>query len=149
MTKPAKFQKGRRKSNVEYNQELNEYNKKQSKKPLSEQVKKALKEKAATSKYSYSDLVKVFKRGQSAYLSSGSRNVSMYAWSMARVNKFLKGHGISDKDIYSKNKKSEKRKFSPGQLFIYEYLRKNKTNNISKAWKEWKKLENKSKYIKM
>ena len=107
MTKPAKFQKGRRKSNVEYNQELNEYNKKQSKKPLSEQVKKALKEKAATSKYSYSDLVNVFKRGQSAYLSSGSRNVSMYAWAMARVNKFLKGHGISDKDIYSKNKKSD------------------------------------------
>jgi len=105
MSKPAKFDKGRRKSNAEYNQELNEYNKKQSKKPLSEQVKKALKEKAATSKYSYSDLVKVFKRGQGAYLSSGSRNVSMYAWSMARVNKFLKGHGISDKDIYSKNKK--------------------------------------------
>jgi len=105
MPKPAKFQKGRRKSNTEYNQELNEYNKKQSRKPLSEQVKKALKEKAATSKYSYTDLVKVFKRGQSAYLSSGSRNVSMYAWSMARVNKFLKGHGISDKDIYSKNKK--------------------------------------------
>ena len=105
MPKPAKFQKGRRKSNAEYNQELNEYNKKQSRKPLSEQVKKALKEKAATSKYSYTDLVKVFKRGQSAYLSSGSRNVSMYAWSMARVNKFLKGHGISDKDIYSKNKK--------------------------------------------
>ena len=108
MPKPAKFEKGRRKSNAKYNQELNEYNKKQSKKPLSEQVKKALKEKAATSKYSYSDLVKVFKRGQSAYLSSGSRNVSIYAWSMARVNKFLKGHGISDKDIYSKNKKSEK-----------------------------------------
>lgn len=107
MPKPAKFQKGRRKSNAEYNQELNEYNKKQSRKPLSEQVQKALKEKAATSKYSYSDLVKVFKRGQSAYLSSGSRNVSMYAWSMARVNKFLKGHGISDKDIYSKNKKPD------------------------------------------
>ena len=108
MPKPAKFDKGRRKSNAEYKQELNEYNKKQSKKPLSEQVKKALKEKAATSKYSYTDLVKVFKRGQSAYLSSGSRNVSMYAWSMARVNKFLKGHGISDKDIYLKNKKSDK-----------------------------------------
>ena len=107
MPKPAKFEKGRRKSNAEYNQKLHEYNKKQSKKPLSEQVKKALKEKAATSKYSYSDLVNVFKRGQSAYLSSGSRNVSMYAWAMARVNKFLKGHGISDKDIYSKNKKPD------------------------------------------
>jgi len=107
MPKPAKFQKGRRKSNAEYNQELNEYNKKQSRKPLSEKVQKDLKEKAATSKYSYSDLVKVFKRGQSAYLSSGSRNVSMHAWSMARVNKFLRGHGISDKDIYSKNKKPD------------------------------------------
>ena len=122
MTKPAKFDKGRRKSNAEYNQELNEYNKKQSKKALSEQVKKALKEKAATSKYSYSDLVKVFKRGQNAYLSSGSRNVSMYAWSMARVNKFLKGHGISDKDIYSKNKKSD----------INEQV-KNLINQIKKA----------------
>lgn len=48
-----------------------------------------------------------------------------------------------------KNKKSEKRKFSPGQLFIHEYLKINKTNNISKAWKKWKKLENKSKYIEM
>jgi len=107
MPKPAKFQKGRRKSNAEYNQELNEYNKKQSKKPLSEKVQKDLKEKAATSKYSYSDLVKVFKRGQGSYLSSGSRNVTMYAWSMARVNKFLKGHGTSDRDILSKKKKPD------------------------------------------
>ena len=50
MPKPAKFQKGRRKSDAEYKQELNEYNKKQSKKPLSQQVQKTLKEKAATSK---------------------------------------------------------------------------------------------------
>jgi len=105
MPKPAKFQAGRRKSNAKYNEELDQINKKQLKKPLSQQVQKTLKEKAATSKYSYSDLVKVYKRGQGSYLSSGKKNISMTQWAMARVNKFLKGHGISDKDIYSKNKK--------------------------------------------
>ena len=74
-------------------------------KALSLQVQKTLKEKAATSKYSYSDLVKVYKRGQGSYLSSGKKNISMIQWAMARVNKFLRGHGISDKDLYLKYKK--------------------------------------------
>ena len=108
MPKPAKFQKGRRKSNAEYNQELKEYNKKQSRKPLSEQVKKALLKKAEESNFTFSQLAAVFRRGQSAYLSSGSKNVSMHAWSMARVNSFISGNGgarKADADIYSKNKK--------------------------------------------
>ena len=108
MPKPAKFQKGRRKSNAEYNQELNEYNKKQSRKPLGEQVKKALLKKAEESNFTFSQLAAVFRRGQSAYLSSGSKNVSMHAWSMARVNSFISGKGAArkaDADIYSKNQK--------------------------------------------
>ena len=110
MPKPAKFQKGRRKSNAEYNQELNEYNKKQSRKPLSEQVKKALLKKAEESNFTFSQLAAVFRRGQSAYLSSGSRNVSMHAWSMARVNSFISGKGgarKADADIYSKSKRPD------------------------------------------
>ena len=105
MPKPAKFQKGRRKSNAEYNQELNEYNKKQSRKPLSEQVKKALLKKAEESNFTFSQLAAVFRRGQSAYLSSGSRNVSMHAWSMARVNSFISGKGgarKADADVVKK-----------------------------------------------
>ena len=108
MSKPAKFQKGRRKSDAEYNQQLNEYNKKQSKKPLSEQVKKALLKKAEESNFTFSQLAAVFRRGQNAYLSSGSRNVSMHAWSMARVNSFISGKGgarKADADIYLKNQK--------------------------------------------
>jgi len=113
MPKPAKFQKGRRKSDAEYNQELKEYNKKQSRKPLSEQVKKALLKKAEESKFTFSQLAAVFRRGQSAYLSSGSKNVSMHAWSMATVDSFISGKGRAgrarraDKDIYSKNKKPD------------------------------------------
>ena len=110
MPKPAKFQKGRRKSNAEYNQELKEYNKKQSRKPLSEQVKKALLKKAEESNFTFSQLAAVFRRGQSAYLSSGSKNVSMHAWSMARVNSFISGKGgarKADADIFSKNKKPD------------------------------------------
>jgi len=107
MSKPAKYQKSRRKSNAEYNQELNEINKKQSKKPLSEQVKKALLKKAEESNFTFSQLAAVFRRGQSAYLSSGSRNVSMTQWAMARVNSYIQGGKArkADADIYSKNKK--------------------------------------------
>tara|TARA_R100001509_G_scaffold78693_2_gene44101 strand:- start:494 stop:649 length:156 start_codon:yes stop_codon:yes gene_type:complete len=33
----------------------------------------------------------VYRKGQGAYLSSGSRNVSMEAWAMGRVNAYMKG----------------------------------------------------------
>lgn len=46
-----------------------------------------------------------------------------------------------------KNSRPKKRKFSPGQLFVHEYLKKNKTNNVGLAWKEWKNTDNKEYYI--
>ena len=109
MSKPAKFQKGRRKSNAEYNQELKEYNKKQSRKPLSEQVKKALLKKAEETKFTYTQLAAVYRRGQGAYLSGGKRNVSMTQWAMGRVNSFIQGGKArqADADIYSKNKRPD------------------------------------------
>ena len=107
MPKPSKFQAGRRKSNAEYNQELNQYNKKQSRKPLSDAVKKTLLKKAEETKFTYTQLAAVYRRGQGAYLSSGKRNVSMTQWALGRVNSFIQGGKArqADADIYSKNKK--------------------------------------------
>ena len=45
-------------------------------------------------------LKKVYRRGQAAYLSSGSRpGVSMGAWSMGRVNSFIRGSKKHDTDL--------------------------------------------------
>ena len=50
-------------------------------KPLSASVKATLKAKAkASKKYTYSTLAKVYRRGQGAFLSGGSRRVPMAAW---------------------------------------------------------------------
>ncbi len=78
-------------------------------KPLNKATVKILREKSKKSKnFTYSDLVAVYRRGQGAYLSSGSRpGVSMAAWSMARVNSFIKGSRKHDTDI---RKKAMKRK---------------------------------------
>ena len=62
-------------------------------KPLSESVKKSLKKKAEETRFTYGQLAKVYRRGQGAYLSGGSRNVSMAAWAMGRVNSFVSGKG--------------------------------------------------------
>lgn len=59
----------------------------------------SLKKKAEKSKYSYATLRKVYERGQGAYLSSGSRNVSMAAWAMGRVNSFIRGGHKQDNDL--------------------------------------------------
>ena len=69
-------------------------------KPLSATVKKNLQARAKKStRYTYGDLAKVYRRGQGAYLSSGSRpGVTMSAWSYGRVNNFIKG-GRHDQDI--------------------------------------------------
>lgn len=79
-------------------------------KPLNKATIKSLREKAKKSKnFTYSDLVAVYRRGQGAYLSSGSRpGVSMAAWSMARVNSFLKGSRKHDTDIRRKAMKRKK-----------------------------------------
>ena len=51
-------------------------------------------------------LKKVYRRGQGAYLSSGSRpRTSMASWSMGRVNSFLRGSRKHDTDLRRKRKK--------------------------------------------
>ena len=62
-------------------------------KPLSAAVEKSLRAKAEKSRFTYRQLAAVYRRGQGAYLSSGSRNVSMGAWAMGRVNSFISGKG--------------------------------------------------------
>ena len=70
-----------------------------------------LRKKAATSRFTYSTLKKVLQRGKGAYLSSGSRNVSMTAWARGRVNSFVSGKGgarKADADIAKKSTKKRK-----------------------------------------
>ena len=51
-------------------------------------------------------LKKVYRRGQGAYLSSGSRpRTSMQSWSLGRVNSFLRGSRKHDTDLRRKRKK--------------------------------------------
>ena len=51
-------------------------------------------------------LKKVYRRGQGAFLSSGSRpRTSMASWSMGRVNSFLRGSRKHDTDLRRKRKK--------------------------------------------
>ena len=77
-------------------------------KPLSEATKTALRKKAEGTRFTYGELAQVYRRGQGAYLSSGSRNVSMAAWAMGRVNSFVSGKGgarKADADLLKKKKK--------------------------------------------
>ena len=78
-------------------------------KPLSESVKASLKKKAKDTKFFYGELAEVYRKGQGAYLGSGSRNVPMGAWAMGRVNSYMTGKGgarTADASIYTKyNKK--------------------------------------------
>ena len=75
--------------------------------PLNEATKKALKKKAEGTRFKYAELASVYRKGQGAYLSSGSRNVTMAAWSMARVNSYMRGGPARkvDRDIYTKARK--------------------------------------------
>tara|TARA_R100001440_G_scaffold956_3_gene3193 strand:- start:7588 stop:8022 length:435 start_codon:yes stop_codon:yes gene_type:complete len=75
-------------------------------KPLSASVQATLRRKAKASKrYTYGTLAKVYRRGQGAFLSAGSRRVPMAAWSMGRVNSFLRGSRKHDTDLRRKRKK--------------------------------------------
>ena len=67
---------------------------------LSATVIKSLRARAKTTKrYNFTDLAKVSRRGQGAYLGAGSRpGVSMSAWAFGRVNSFIRG-GRHDQDI--------------------------------------------------
>ena len=56
-------------------------------KPLSVSVQNTLKRKAKNSRFTYGQLARVYRRGQGAFLSSGSRpGVSMSQWAFGRVN---------------------------------------------------------------
>ena len=78
--------------------------------PLSASVKKTLQAKAKKSKrYTYGQLARVYRRGQGAYLSSGSRpGVSMSAWAFGRVNSFIRGGHSQDNDIKRKKRARKK-----------------------------------------
>ena len=76
-------------------------------KPLSARVISTLRAKAKTRKnITLSMLKKVYRRGQGAFLSSGSRpRTSMQSWSLGRVNSFLRGSRKHDTDLRRKRKK--------------------------------------------
>ena len=77
------------------------------KRPLSATVLATLKRKANSKKgVTLGQLKKVYRRGQGAFLSSGSRpKIPMAAWSMARVNSFLRGSRKHDTDLIKKRKR--------------------------------------------
>tara|TARA_A100001015_G_scaffold94561_1_gene105121 strand:+ start:828 stop:1073 length:246 start_codon:yes stop_codon:yes gene_type:complete len=77
------------------------------KRPLSATVLATLKRKANSKKgVTLGQLKKVYRRGQGAFLSSGSRpKIPMAAWSMARVNSFLRGSRKHDTDLRKKRKR--------------------------------------------
>ena len=81
-------------------------------KPLSEKVKSALRNKAKGTMFTASDLQQVYRRGQGAYLSGGSKNVPMAAWAMGRVNSVVSGSGggrKADADIVRRARARKKK----------------------------------------
>jgi len=83
-------------------------------KPISASVLSTLKAKAKKSKlFTLADLKASFRRGQGAFLSSGSRpRIPMQAWAMARVNKLIsRGRSSTfDKDIVKRAAKRKSRR---------------------------------------
>ena len=75
--------------------------------PLSKQVISTLRAKAKGRKnITLGMLKKVYRRGQGAFLSAGSRpSTSMASWSMGRVNSFLRGSRKHDLDLRRKRRK--------------------------------------------
>ena len=75
--------------------------------PLSARVISTLRAKAKNRKNIILGMLKkVYRRGQGAFLSSGSRpRTSMASWSMGRVNSFLRGSRKHDTDLRRKKKK--------------------------------------------
>ena len=77
--------------------------------PLSESVKKTLRAKAKKTRFTYGQLASVYRRGQGAYLSSGSRpGVSMSQWAFGRVNSFIRGGHSQDNDIKRRSRARKK-----------------------------------------
>lgn len=83
-------------------------------KPIAASTLSTLKSKAKKSKlFNLADLKASFRRGQGAFLSSGSRpKIPMAAWAMARVNKLIsRGRSSTfDKDIVIRAAKRKSRK---------------------------------------
>ena len=72
-------------------------------KPLSKTTRSILRGKAKNSRFTLTTLTKVFRRGQGAFLTAGSRpGVGMQQWAMARVNSFLRGSRKHDLDLRRK-----------------------------------------------
>ena len=81
--------------------------------PLSASTKATLARKAKNSRFTLGQLTRVYRRGQGAFLSSGSRaGVGMAAWAMGRVNSFIRGGHSQDNDIKrgTKKRKTTRRK---------------------------------------
>ncbi len=69
-------------------------------KPLSAATRKTLQSKANKSRFTFATLRKVYRRGQGAFLTAGSRpGVGMQQWAMGRVNSFLRGSRKHDLDL--------------------------------------------------
>ncbi len=76
---------------------------KRSRRPLSAAVRKSLAAKAKKSRKSLRTLMAVYRRGQGAFLSSGSRpGMTMARWAHARVNSFIRGSRKHDLDLRRK-----------------------------------------------
>ena len=74
-------------------------------KPLSAATRKTLQSKANKSRFTFATLRKVYRRGQGAFLTAGSRpGVGMQQWAMGRVNSFLRGSRKHDLDLRRKRK---------------------------------------------
>ena len=82
-------------------------------KPLSAATRATLARKAKKTRFTAGQLARVYRRGQGAFLSSGSRSgVSMAALAMGRVNSFIRGGHSQDNDIKrgTKKRKTTRRK---------------------------------------
>lgn len=77
--------------------------------PLSARVVSILRSKAKNRKnITLGMLKKVYRRGQGAFLSSGSRpRTSMQSWALGRVNSFLRGSRKHDTDLRRKTRRKK------------------------------------------
>ena len=72
-------------------------------KALNPTTRKTLQSKAKNSRFTFGTLQKVYRRGQGAFLTAGSRpGQTMASWAMARVNSFIKGSRKHDLDLRRK-----------------------------------------------
>jgi len=80
---------------------------------ITEDIDKALANKAKASGISKSILKRVYSKGAAAWKSGHRPGVSQQQWAMGRVNSFITGSGgarKADADLWAKAKKSKKRK---------------------------------------